>query len=379
MLNTSEMERSRLDKETIREKAMSFGFDVVGFAPGDLPHRTRADLDAFISAGLHGDMTWMADTRERRRDPKTLWSEVQSVIVLGVNYSQEEDPLANLSQSGNATVSVYARNRDYHTVLKKKIKKLAQWLSDSCDTDVKVFVDTAPVMEKPLAERAGLGWQGKHTNIVSQTYGSWLFLGEIFTTLEITSDPPGSNRCGTCQKCLEACPTNAFLGEYEIDARRCISYLTIEHKGHIPTNLRPLMGNHIYGCDDCLAVCPWNKFASLTNEPSFLSREELKTPRLAELIALDDKTFRSMFSGSPIKRIGRDRFLRNVVIAVGNSGSEDFSQALVGLLRDRSALVRAAVVWSLSRILEPRKFKSLKNRWISAEADPDVKREWNLT
>jgi len=357
---------------------MAFGFDVVGFAPADLPHRVQEDLDAFVAEELYGDMDWLANTRERRRDPRTLWSEVRSVIVLGINYSQEEDPLANLSQPDQATVSIYARNRDYHNVIKKKIKRLARWLSDSCDTDIKVFVDTAPVMEKPLAESAGVGWQGKHTNVVSQTYGSWLFLGEIFTTLEIAPDPPGSNRCGTCRKCLDVCPTNAFLGEYQIDARRCISYLTIEHKGHIPADLRSVMGNHIYGCDDCLAVCPWNKFASLTSEPSFLSREDLKAPRLAELMALDDKTFRSMFAGSPIKRIGRDRFLRNVVIAVGNSGGADFAQSLERLLSDRSALVRAAAVWSLSKILESRKFKLLKERWMVTEVDPEVKFEWTL-
>ena len=363
-------------KAAIREQALSLGFDAVGFAPPELDETAKRNLAAYIAKGYHGDMGWLADKAERRADPCTLWPEARSVVVLAVNYGPEADPLALLDEPELAAISVYARNRDYHDLIKKRLKALGRWMAETLDCQVKVFVDTAPVMEKPLAARAGLGWQGKHTNLVSRAYGSWLFLGEIYSDLELTPDAPESDHCGSCRRCLDACPTDAFPAPYRLDARRCISYLTIEHKGHIPAPFRRPMGNRIYGCDDCLAVCPWNKYARRTAEPAFLSRDDLRAPRLATLAALDDAAFRRLFSGSPIKRTGRDRFVRNVLIAIGNSGEPALAPAAERLLDDESALVRAMAVWALAQFLDTRRFAALRAGRLPAETDPAVAAEW---
>ncbi len=283
-----------------------------------LAEAARDGLREYLARGYHGDMGWLAETAARRGDPQVLWPEARTVVVLGLNYGSDDDPLAATADPERGAISVYARGRDYHDTLKKRLKALARWIAARWPGDLKVFVDTAPVMEKPLAREAGLGWQGKHTNLVSRGFGSWLFLGEIFLSLALDPDTPELDHCGQCRRCLDACPTAAFPAPYRLDARRCISYLTIEHKGPIPHELRPLIGNRIFGCDDCLAVCPWNKFARATGEPDFLPRAALTAPRLAELAGLDDATFRAVFAGSAVKRIGRDRFLRNVLIAIGN-------------------------------------------------------------
>jgi epoxyqueuosine reductase len=312
--------------DAIRAEATRLGFDAIGFAPARLGPEARERLQAFLAAGMHGGMGWMEARADQRADPRALWPEARSVIALGLSYAPEADPLESLAWQDRATISVYARNRDYHDVVKKRLKALARWMvAHFADAGVKVFVDTAPVMEKPLAQQAGLGWQGKHTNLVSRTHGSWLFLGEIYTTLDLSPDAPEIDHCGTCSRCLDICPTKAFPAPYRLDARRCISYLTIEHHGPIPEEFRKPMGNRIYGCDDCLAVCPWNKFAATHQEPAFAPRAELTAPKLADLAALDDAGFRALFSGSPIKRIGRNRFIRNVLIAIGNSNDHQLA------------------------------------------------------
>jgi epoxyqueuosine reductase len=361
------------DREAIRARARALGFDAVRFARAELPPRTRDEFRQFLAEGRAGDMHWLAREPERRADPRALWPGARSVIVVGVNYGPPDDPRAGLSRADQGVVSVYARNRDYHDVLKKRLKALARWLHDTSGAEVKLFVDTAPVLEKPLAQQAGLGWQGKHTNLVSRDFGSWLFLGEVFTTLAIAPDAPETDHCGACHACLDVCPTRAFTAPYRIDARRCISYLTIEHKGVIARDLRPLMGNRIYGCDDCLAVCPWNKFARVAEAPEFAARDSLLAPRLAALAALDDAGFRAMFAGSPIKRIGRDRFVRNVLVAIGNSGDRGLAGVAEALCGDASALVRAHAVWALKR-LDPARAAVVHAR--GAETDPDVLAEW---
>lgn len=298
-------------------------------------------------------MGWLADRADKRAHPRALWPEARTVIALGLSYAPPDDPLAPLSSPDLGTISAYARGRDYHGLMKGKLKHLAAFVASRFTAQVKVFVDTAPVMEKPLGEAAGLGWTGKHTNMVSRTHGSWLFLGEIYTTLEIPADPPHENRCGTCARCLAVCPTDAFPAPYRLDATRCISYLTIEHKGPVPVELRPLMGNRIYGCDDCLAVCPWNRFAKATTHAALLPRQDLTGPRLAELAALDDQGFRRMFSGSPIKRIGRDRFVRNVLHAIGNSADTSLRPVAVRLMADPDPVVADAAQWAVTRLNEP--------------------------
>jgi len=338
-------------RAAIRDQALALGFDAVGFAPAALGDAARHRLQAFLAAGWHGEMGWLAEKTDRRGDPRALWPEACSVICLGLTYAPGDDPLRLLSQRDRGVISVYARNRDYHDVVKKRLKALARWMAARFVCGVKVFVDTAPVMEKPLAARAGLGWQGKHTNLVSRRHGSWLFLGEIYTTLALEADEAHDDHCGRCRRCLEVCPTAAFSGPYQLDARRCISYLTIEHKGPIDPALRPLMGNRIYGCDDCLAICPWNKFARASREPAFLPRAELTAPRLADLAELTDADFRKLFSGSPIKRIGRDRFLRNVLIALGNSGDDRQRPVAAALETDPSDLVADAAVWAVQQLL----------------------------
>ncbi|HUT49251.1 MAG TPA: tRNA epoxyqueuosine(34) reductase QueG [Alphaproteobacteria bacterium] len=364
-------------KHAIVDEARAIGFDAVGFSAASLPDTTGAALIDWLDLGSYGDMGWMAAKAERRRHPQALWPEARSVIVCAASYAPAVDPLAVLERRDEAAVSVYAQGRDYHDVLKKRLKRLARWLQETHGGDVKVFVDTAPVMEKPLAAAAGLGWQGKHTNLVSRTHGSWLFLGEVFTTLAIASDEPHADRCGTCRSCLDVCPTDAFPAPYRIDARRCISYLTIEHKGHIAREFRAAMGNRIYGCDDCLAVCPWNKFAVQTKELAFTPREALTAPKLAALAALDDAAFRAMFAGSPIKRTGRDRFIRNVLIAIGNSGTPYLAPVAEARLGDASPLVRAMAVWALARLLDGPRFTRLRNRHMPSERDTDVRAEWS--
>ncbi len=336
-----------------------------------------ARLDDWLAAGRHGDMDWMAESAWRRADPRHLWPEARSIVMLGLNYGPDSDPRASLAHPERATISVYARNRDYHDVLKGKLKTLAAVLVAAPERpEVKVFVDTAPVMEKPLAAAAGLGWVGKHTNLVSTELGSWLFLGAIFTTLDLEPDSPEGDHCGSCRACLDICPTSAFTAPYSLDARRCISYLTIEHKGHIERALRPLIGNRIYGCDDCLAVCPWNKFAEAGREAKLKARPDLDAPALDHLARLDDADFRTMFSGSPIKRIGIDRFLRNVMIAIGNSGSRELAERALDHLAHASPLVRAMAVWAAGRLVGCDGLAARAGKMRAAETDASVLAEW---
>lgn len=362
-------------KAALVQAAREQGFDSIGITRPDAIPQAQERLAHFIAEGLHGDMDWMAATARRRGDPQVFWPQARSVIMLGLNYGPDEDPLAVLAQRERGGISVYARGEDYHELIKKKLKTLARWMVAKAGGDVKVFVDTAAVMEKPLAASAGLGWQGKHTNLVSRDFGSWLFLGAIFTTLELPADEAEIDRCGTCRACLDICPTAAFPAPYRLDATRCISYLTIEHKGPIPRELRPLMGNRIYGCDDCLAVCPWNKFARQGREAKLFARDVLRAPRLDELARLDDANFRALFSKSPVKRSGRDRFIRNVLIAIGNSGDPALAAEAERLLDDASPLVRGAAVWALGRLLPREKLTALPQR--QHETDESVREEWD--
>jgi epoxyqueuosine reductase len=351
--------------------AASEGFDAVGVTRPDARPDLPAKLAEALTDGHHGTMGWMADTADRRTSPSVLWPDARSVIILGLNYGPDQDPLAILSAKDRGAISVYAQGDDYHDVIKGKLKRIAQALAARTGADVKVFVDTAPLMEKPLAEAAGLGWQGKHTNLVSRARGSWLFLGAILTTLELAPDTPERDHCGSCRACLDICPTAAFPAPYRLDARRCLSYLTIEHKGPIPVEFRAAMGNRIYGCDDCLAVCPWNKYAQAGREAKLAARDALRAPALADLVALDDAAFRALFAKSPVKRIGRDRFLRNVLIAIGNSGQKDLVPAVIARLDDTSPLVRGAAVWALKRLAPE------EGQRPQTETDPDVLTEWD--
>ena len=335
---------------TIRAKALALGFDAVGFAAADLAPIARARLREFLAAGQHGAMGWLAQRTDARSHPQSLWPQARSVICLGLSYAPAEPPLATLALPGRGNISVYARHRDYHDLLKGRLKHLAQFIASRFGAGVKVFVDTAPVLEKPLAAQAGLGWPGKHTNLVSRRHGSWLFLGEVYTTLEIPPDPPHADRCGNCTRCLAACPTNAFPAPYRLDATRCISYLTIEHPGPIPHEFRAAIGNRIYGCDDCLAVCPWNRFAATTREAKLQARPDLVAPDLAELAALDEAHFRARFAGSPIRRIGRDRFVRNVLIALGNAGDLSLLPTVAHLLDDPDPVLAEAAAWAERRL-----------------------------
>ena len=344
-------------KHDLKAEAARLGFAACGIAPAADDPLLGERLDEWLAEGLHGEMEWMATRAHHRRGPQALWPEARSVIALAMSYAPAFDPLALADHPDRARISVYAQGADYHDTVKKALKALARWLVDAArkrglgERQVKVFVDTAPVPEKPLAAAAGLGWQGKHTNLVSRTHGSWLFLGAIYADLEFAPDAPAKESCGSCRACHDACPTNAFTGPYRIDARRCISYLTIEHKGPIPPEFRKALGNRIYGCDDCLAVCPWNKFAGQAQAiRAFLPRAELVAPRLAELLALDDAGFRSVFSGSPIKRIGRSRFLRNCLIAAGNSGDAALVPQVEQLMRDADSVVAEAAEWALGEL-----------------------------
>jgi epoxyqueuosine reductase len=362
-------------KLQLHEHARTLGFDTLGITRPDAVPEAKARLEQFLADGAHGDMIWMATTADRRGDPRALWREVRSIIMLGINYGPEHDPLAILARKDRGAVSVYAQGHDYHEIIKPRLKQLARWLTAQAGGDVKVFVDTAAVMEKPLAASAGLGWQGKHTNLVSREFGSWLFLGAIFTTLDLPPDVPDDDHCGTCRACLDVCPTAAFPAPYRLDARRCISYLTIEHKGPIPRELRPKLGNRIYGCDDCLAVCPWNKFAQAGHEAKLAAREALRAPKLADLAQLDDAAFRALFAKTAVKRTGRDRFVRNVLIAIGNSGDASLAPEAERLIADASPLVRGAAVWALGRLDPDRLAVHLPSRLLS-ETDPGVKDEW---
>ncbi|MFC5386726.1 tRNA epoxyqueuosine(34) reductase QueG [Aquamicrobium segne] len=363
--------RALIDAEAVRA-----GFDLVAItSPHSIP-KAPERLAQFVADRFHGSMGWMEETFERRAKPSVLWPDVRSIIVLAMNYGPDHDPRDLLSLRDRAAISVYARNRDYHDVMKGRLKEIAGKIVARAGGDVKVFVDTAPVMEKPLAQAAGLGWQGKHTNLVSRSHGSWLFLGSIFTTAELEPDTPEVDRCGSCRACLDACPTNAFPSPYRLDARRCISYLTIENKGPISQEFRAAIGNRIYGCDDCLAACPWNKFAQTASEAKLAAREDLREPKLEDLLQLDDAGFRSFFSGSPVKRIGRDRFIRNVAIAAGNSGEAALSVSLRGLLQDPSVLVRGAAIWALSRLLPQAEFAALAQMALPEEKDSDICAEW---
>jgi epoxyqueuosine reductase len=363
-------------RESLTEQALSLGFDCAGVTAPDAIAEASKHFRDFLDAGSHGDMDWLAANPERRADPRGLWPDVRSVIMLGVNYGPDEDPLVVLEQRTRGAISVYARGDDYHDLIKKRLKTLARWLVASAGGEVKVFVDTAAVMEKPLAQAAGLGWQGKHTNLVSREFGSWLFLGAVFTTLDLPRDNADIDHCGSCQACLDICPTAAFPAPYKLDARRCISYLTIESKGPIPREFRKAIGNRIYGCDDCLAVCPWNKFAQQGRETKLAARDELRAPSLADLARLDDAAFRARFTKSPVKRIGRDRFVRNVLIAIGNSNDRALAAEADRPLDDANPLVRGAAVWALSQLLEPQEFEARAADAINAEPDETVRGEW---
>jgi len=360
----------------LRDRAAALGFEAVGIAPAAAPPEAAARLGAFLAAGHHGGMDWMADAADRRADPRVLWPEARSIVMLGASYAPDQDPMALLAARGRGVVSAYARRRDYHDVVKGRLKQLAGWMVARLGGAVKVFVDTAPVMEKPLAAAAGIGWQGKHTNLVSPAHGSWLFLGAVFTTLELEPGEPHADRCGSCTRCLDICPTGAFPAPYRLDARRCIAYLTIEHKGHIAPEFRAAIGNRVFGCDDCLAVCPWNKFAQVSRDAALAPRAGLAAPDLAMLAALDEPGFRALFAGTPVKRTGRDRFLRNVLVAIGNSGDPALADAAQARLADASPLVRAMAVWALSRLLPPAVFAALRAQHLGREADRDVAAEW---
>lgn len=367
---------SKPDSAALKQEARALGFADIGIAAADAIPEARARLQHWLASGAHGDMLWMENRADERSDPRTLWPEVRSVIMLGTNYAPALDPLRHKEALSTGVISVYALGKDYHDVIKKRLKALARWIvAQHEDAGVKVFVDTAPVMEKPLAAAAGLGWQGKHSNMVSRTHGSWLFLGAIYTTLDYAPDAPHANRCGQCDACQTACPTQAFTAPYQLDARRCISYLTIEHKAMIPRDLRSGIGNRIYGCDDCLAVCPWNKFAKAASEMAFAARSDLAAPALADLLKLDDAAFRALFAGSPIKRIGRDRFVRNVLIAAGNSGDRELIAPVRNLLSDAAPVVRASAAWAL-RQLDAQGWAQEAVVRRAEEADDMVLAEW---
>ncbi len=361
-------------EDLIRARALALGFDICRFTPIPDAWPAAARLAEFVAEGRHGEMEWMPQTADRRSHPRAMWPQARSAIMVGMNYGPVGDPLSILGETTKASISVYAQGDDYHQLIKGRLKNLSSWLQSRFAGKVKVFVDTAPLLEKPLAEQAGMGWQGKHTNLVSREFGSWLFLGSILTTLELASDAVETTTCGTCQACLDICPTNAFPAPYQLDARRCISYLTIELTGPVPREFRAALGNRIYGCDDCLAVCPWNKFAQVAAEQRLHARETLKAPSLADLARLDDAGFRTLFAKSPVKRIGRDQFVRNVLYAIGNSGEPALAAAAERLLGDPSSLVRGAAVWALSLLLEPEAFDNLRAE--RAEAEPSVLAEW---
>ncbi|MDF3213284.1 tRNA epoxyqueuosine(34) reductase QueG [Mesorhizobium sp. M7A.F.Ca.CA.001.09.2.1] len=376
-MRTSTSDAAKL-RALIDAEAQRAGFDAVAVTSPDAIPLAPARLAEFVADGFHGSMDWIAETLQRRSEPTALWPQVRSIVVLAMNYGPDHDLREVLAKRDRGAISVYAQNRDYHDVMKGRLKEIAGKLVARAGGDVKVFVDTAPVMEKPLAEAAGLGWQGKHTNLVSREHGSWLFLGTIFTTAELVPDRAEIDHCGSCRACLDACPTDAFPAPYRLDARRCISYLTIENKGPIPHEFREKIGNRIYGCDDCLAACPWNKFARAASEAKLAARDDLREPPLPDLLGLDDAAFRAFFSGSPIKRIGRDRFIRNVLIAAGNSGEASLSGAVLALLGDPSPLVRGAAIWALARLVPNAEYSERAAIGLKTESDEAVRDEWRL-
>ncbi len=368
------MKAERL-KQAVVARAIAEGFSVARIAKVDAIPEAPTRLAAWLAQGHHGEMGWMEERTAERGDPRRLWADAKSVVMLGMSYAPEDDPLATLDQPDKASISLYARRRDYHDVVKGKLKSVAGLLAAQGGVGVKVFVDTAPVMEKPLAQAAGLGWQGKHSVLVSREHGSWLFLGAIYTTAELPADAPETDHCGSCTRCLDICPTNAFPAPYQLDSRRCIAYLTIEHPGHIDEGLRPGIGNRVFGCDDCLAVCPWNKFAEAARETRLSLRDGLDALPLAELAALDDPAFRTLFAGTPVKRTGRDRFVRNVLIAIGNSGRPELAGSAVARIGDASPLVRAMAAWAVIR-LAPAQARALSQAALAVENDAAVRREW---
>ncbi|TPN47058.1 MULTISPECIES: tRNA epoxyqueuosine(34) reductase QueG [unclassified Mesorhizobium] len=376
-MRTSTSDAAKL-RALIDAEARRAGFDAVAVTSPDAIPLAPARLAEFVADGFHGSMDWIAETLARRSEPSTLWPEVRSIIVLAMNYGPDHDPRDLLARRDRGAISVYAQNRDYHEVMKGRLKEIAGKIVARAGGDVKVFVDTAPVMEKPLAEAAGLGWQGKHTNLVSREHGSWLFLGTIFTTAELVPDSAEIDHCGSCRACLDACPTDAFPAPYRLDARRCISYLTIENKGPIPHEFREAIGNRIYGCDDCLAACPWNKFARVASEAKLAARDDLREPAIADLLELGDAAFRAFFSGSPIKRIGRNRFVRNVLIAAGNAGDAALAGTVRGLLDDASPLVRGAAIWALARLVPETEYAQRAAIGLATENDAAVREEWRL-
>ena len=363
-------------KQSIRAQAEALGFDACGFASAQAPWTAGDRLLDFLAKGRHGQMEWMQTTAQRRSHPQAMWPDARSAIVLGMNYGPSVDPLEALKAKSRGAISVYAQGDDYHDLIKTRLKAFGRRLAQDTGCELKVFVDTAPLMEKPLAERAGLGWQGKHTNLVSREFGSWLFLGAVLTSLELEPDEPSGEHCGACRACLDICPTDAFPAPFQLDARACLSYLTIEHHGPIPLRYRAPMGNRIYGCDDCLAVCPWNKFAQDAHEQALHARETLQAPGLADLAALDDAAFRALFAKSPVKRIGRDRFVRNVLYAIGNSADPALTPHAHALLDDPAPQVRGAAIWALSHLMRPPEFAALAQARGPAEQDPDVQTEW---
>ena len=374
--STSKKKLSPNLKKSIIEKSKEIGFDVIKITKPKVDKKNKDYFDKFLLEKLHGEMDWLETKKERRKSPKKLWNDVESIIMLGMNYAPDHDPLENIKHKNTGNISVYARGDDYHDIIKKKLKILGRWLIQEIESEIKVFVDTAPVMEKHLAQKAGIGWQGKHTNLVSREFGSWLFLGSIYTNIIIEPDEEELDHCGNCNSCVDICPTQAFQEPYKLDARKCISYLTIEHKGVIPRNLRSKIGNRIYGCDDCLAVCPWNKFAKESNEMKFSSKHNEKSLSLNELSLLNDKDFRLMFSKSPIKRIGRNRFLRNVLIALGNAKSHNSVSYIKRNLKDESPIVRGAAVWAINQILKDNELNILRKNILPFENDVTVRDEW---
>ena len=367
---------SLISKEKIQKKSEEFGFDIIKITEPEIHKKDHRYIKDFLNNNFHGDMDWLEKNLERRLFPKKIWPDVKSIIVLGVNYAPDHDPMNNLKLKDVGNISVYARGDDYHDVVKKNLKKFGRWIVSQTNSEIKVFIDTAPIMEKPLAQKAGLGWQGKHTNLVSREYGSWLFLASIFTNLDLEIDTEENDHCGNCNNCIEVCPTNAFVEPYKLDARKCISYLTIEHKGIIPIHLRSKIGNRIYGCDDCLAVCPWNKFAKESKEIKFKQRNKNESYDLKKLSLLDDYSFRKMFSKSPIKRIGRDRFLRNVLIAIGNAKLKDAKDQISKNIFDKSPIVRGAAIWALNQITDGEELKKIREISLSKEKNQDVIKEW---
>ncbi len=365
--------------ERIKAEATALGFAACAIAAPDAVDKAGQHFLEFLDLERHGDMNWLVAKRERRQSPFELWPETKAVIMLAMNYGPDEDPLLRLGVRDLGNISCYAQGRDYHDVVKKRLKELGRWMARNFGAQLKVFVDTAPVLEKPLAAAAGLGWQGKHTNLVSRDYGAWLFLGAIYTDLALPPDEAHPDNCGDCRRCLDICPTDAFVAPYQLDARRCISYLTIEHQGHIAPEFRAAIGNRIFGCDDCLAVCPWNKFAKAGQETKLQAREELRDPALSQLLTLDDAAFRQLFTASPVKRLGRDRFIRNVLIAAGNSGNRDLIGPVTPNLRDPSPLVRAMAVWALAQILAPMEMAGVRETHAKSETDQDVMLEWART